>query len=126
MEAEDPLKLFTFYETPTFTAKLAKLAGENALEVLYAIQADLLADPERWPVVKGTGGARKGRIADPAGDRGKSGGFRYLYLFLEHRGRIYLLHLFSKANQSDLNAEQKREIADMIEIIKQSHKQEGE
>jgi hypothetical protein len=81
----------------------------------------LLADPERWPVVKGTGGARKGRIANPASDRGKSGSFRYLYLFVEHRGRIYLLHLFAKANQSDLNADQKKEIADMIEIIKQAN-----
>jgi phage-related protein len=121
MEAEPGKTLYTFYETPTFTAKLAKLVGENALEVLLAIQADLLADPERWPVVKGTGGARKGRIANPASDRGKSGSFRYLYLFVEHRGRIYLLHLFAKANQSDLNADQKKEIADMIEIIKQAN-----
>jgi hypothetical protein len=121
MEGEPGKTLYTFYETPTFTAKLAKLAGEDALEVLLAIQADLLAAPERWPVVKGTGGARKGRIANPASDRGKSGSFRYLYLFLEHRGRIYLLHFFAKANQSDLNADQKKEIADMIEIIKQAN-----
>ncbi len=121
MEGEPGKTLYTFYETPTFTAKLAKLAGEDALEVLLAIQADLLADPERWPVVKGTGGARKGRIANPASGRGKSGSFRYLYLFLEHRGRIYLLHLFAKANQSDLNADQKKEIADMIEVIKQAN-----
>ena len=124
METEGQPKLYTFYETPTFTAKLAKLVGENVLEVLYAIQADLLADPERWPVVKGTGGARKGRIADPASGQGKSGSCRYLYLFLEHRGQIYLLHLFAKANQSDLTAQQKKEIAGMIDIIKQAN--EGE
>jgi hypothetical protein len=38
----------------------------------------LLADPERWPVIKGTGGARKGRVADPSDSRGKSGSFRYI------------------------------------------------
>lgn len=61
MDKEDSARLYTFYETPVFTAKLAQVAGENALPILYAIQADLIADPLRWPVVRGTGGARKGR-----------------------------------------------------------------
>jgi hypothetical protein len=50
-------KLYTFIELPVFIKQLDALAS---LETLYAIQADLLADPERWPVIKGTGGARKG------------------------------------------------------------------
>lgn len=59
MNAEDSAKLYTFYETPVFTAKLAQVAGENALPILYAIQADLIANPLRWPVVKGTGARTK-------------------------------------------------------------------
>jgi hypothetical protein len=124
MNAEDSAKLYTFYETPVFTAKLAQVAGEDALPILYAIQADLLADPQRWPVVKGTGGARKGRAADPESDKGKSGSFRYLYLYLEHRGQIYLLYLFSKSGQADLNTDQKKTIAAMIEAIKKAQKRE--
>src|SRR5215475_11076464 len=77
MNTEDSVRLYTFYETPVFTSKLAQVAGENELPILYVIQADLIADPLRWPMVKGTGGARKGRVADPGGDKGKSGSFRY-------------------------------------------------
>ena len=62
MSAESP-KLYTFIELPVFSRQLEALAS---FETLYAIQADLLVDPERWPMIRGTGGARKGRIADPA------------------------------------------------------------
>ena len=126
MNVEDSARLYTFYETPVFTSKLAQVAGENALPILYAIQADLIADPLRWPVVKGTGGARKGRIADPESDKGKSGSFRYLYLYLEHRGQIYLLYMFAKSGQADLNAGQKKTIAALIEAIKNAQKKEDE
>jgi hypothetical protein len=126
MNAEDSAKLYTFYETLVFTAKLTQAAGEGALPILYAIQADLLADPQRWPVVKGTGGARKGRVADPESGKGKSGSFRYLYLYLEHRGQIYLLYLFAKSGQADLNADQKKAIAALIEAIKKAQKKEDE
>jgi hypothetical protein len=115
---KDGDQLYTFYEAPVFTARLERFAGAGALSVLYAIQEDLLADPLRWPVVKGAGGARKGRVADPASDRGKSGSYRYLYLYLEHRGQIYLLFLFAKTAQADLSAEQKKEVAAMVEAIK--------
>jgi hypothetical protein len=53
---------FEFIETPIFTRRLTELASP---EVLTALQANLIEDPERWPVVQSTGGARKGRIADP-------------------------------------------------------------
>ncbi len=120
MRPEEPAHLYTFYEVQTFTAKLAAVAGEDALQLLYAIQSDLLSDPMRWPLVKGTGGTRKGRVALPGSEHGKSGGLRYLYLFTEHRGRIYLLHLYSKSNQSEIPAEQKKEIALLVKVLKQS------
>src|SRR5262245_35200173 len=63
-------KLYTFIELPVYMRQLETLAS---FETLYAIQSDLLEDPERWPVIKGTGGARKGRVADPRDSRGKSG-----------------------------------------------------
>jgi hypothetical protein len=126
MNVEDSASLYTFYETPVFTTKLAQVASDNALPILYAIQADLIADPLRWPVVKGTGGARKGRIGDPGSGKGKSGSFRYLYLYLEHEGQIYLLYLFAKSGQADLNADQKKVIAAMIEAIKKTQKKENE
>lgn len=109
--------LYKFVETPTFREQLDELAS---LETLYAIQADLLADPERWPVVRKMNGARKGRIADPATPRGKSGSFRYLYLYLEHKGRIHLLYLFDKKEQANLTAAQTKVIASLAETLKKS------
>jgi len=115
-------KLYTFIELPVFMRQLETLAS---FETLYAIQSDLLEDPERWPVIKGTGGARKGRVADPKDSRGKSGSFRYIYLYLEHRGRIFLLLLFSKNEQANLSADQVKQVAVMVEKIKEANKQEN-
>jgi hypothetical protein len=116
-------KLYTFIELPVFMRQLDALAS---FETLYAIQADLLADPERWPVIKGTGGARKGRVADPKDSRGKSGSFRYIYLYLEHRGRIFLLLLFSKNEQANLSPEQVKQVAAAVERIKEANKDKEE
>jgi len=112
-------KLYTFIELPVF---MRQLEASASFETLYAIQADLLADPERWQVIKGTGGARKGRIADPRDSRGKSGSFRYIYLYLEHRGRIFLLLFFSKNEQANLSPEQVRQVAVAVEKIKEANK----
>jgi len=116
--ASDARKLYTFIELPVF---MRQLAASASFETLYAIQADLLADPEGWPVIKGTGGARKGRVADPQDSRGKSGSFRYIYLYLEHRGRIFLLLFFSKNEQADLSPDQVKQVAKMVEKIKQAN-----
>jgi hypothetical protein len=112
-------KLYTFIEMPVFMRQLDALAS---FDTLSAIQADLLEDPERWPVIKGTGGARKGRVADPKDSRGKSGSFRYIYLYLEHRGRIFLLLLFSKNEQANLSADQVKQVATVVEKIKEANK----
>ena len=113
--AGDPV-LYSFVETPVFTRRLTELAS---FETLAAIQADLLENPERWPVVRGTHGARKGRVADPLSGRGKSGSFRYLYLYLERRGRIYLLFLFGKSEQANLSPAQTKAIAALVDEIKE-------
>jgi hypothetical protein len=107
--------LYTFVETAVFTRQLEEL---SSIDTLYAIQADLLADPERWPVIRGTRGARKGRIADPRGSRGKRGSFRYVYLYLRHRNRIYLLLMFGKSEQANLSPEQTKQVAELVDAIK--------
>ena len=103
--------LIQFIETRAFS-KLVD--GKD--EVLAAIQGDLLEDPMRWPVIEGTGGARKGRVARPG--KGKSGGFRYIYLYVERRGHVYLLFLFGKNKQVDLSPDQKRELKQIVARIK--------
>ncbi len=57
-------------------------------------------------------------MADPASMRGKSGSYRYLYLYLEHAGRVHLLYLFSKGEQVDLSPAQKRIIGALSQEIR--------
>lgn len=117
MSTEGP-KLYTFIELPVFMRQFDALAS---FDTLYAIQTDLLEDPARWPVIKGTGGARKGRVADPQDARGKSGSFRYIYLYLEQRERIFLLLFFSKHAQANLSAAQLKQVAAAVAKIKEAN-----
>jgi len=120
-EAPDK-KLLSFLETATFVETLAELGGKQQLELLYAIQNELMADPERGDLVKGLGGVRKARIAAPNRPEGKSGGYRYLYLYFEMRGRIYLLYLFDKRERADLNNEERKVLASIVDRLKQAGK----
>ena len=110
---------YTFVETPIFSKRLTDLASPETLE---AIQQDLVENPERWPIVRGLHGARKGRIADPKSPRGKSGSFRYVYLYLQHAGRIHLLFLFAKSEQSNLSPSQMKAFGQVIARIKEESK----
>ena len=105
---------FEFVESKIFSKQVRELGGE----LLARLQSDLVQNPERGAVVKGTHGVRKARVADPASSRGKSGSYRYLYLYLEHAGRIYLLYLFSKGELADLSPQQKQIIGALSQEIR--------
>lgn len=112
-DADDPV-WFEFIESKVFSKQIC----EPVIEVLARIQSDLVQNPERGAVVKGTHGVRKARVADPTSSRGKSGSYRYLYLYLEHAGRIHLLYLFSKGEQADLSPLQKQIIGALSQEIR--------
>ncbi len=61
-----------------------------------------------WPMIRGTGGARKARAA--RGGRGKSGGVRIIYFVVSRRGVIYLLDVYAKSEKEDLTDAERREI----------------
>ena len=111
---DDDSVWFEFVESKAFSKQARELSGQ----ILANIQSDLVQNPERGDIVKGTHGVRKARVADPAATRGKSGSYRYLYLYLEHAGRIHLLYLFSKGDQTDLSPEQKRIIGALSQAIR--------
>ena len=114
MAKADDTVWFEFIESKVFS----KQARELSAEVLSSIQSDLVQNPERGDIVKGTHGVRKARVADPGSLRGKSGSYRYLYLYLEHAGRIHLLYLFSKGEQADLSPDQTRIIGVLSQEIR--------
>jgi hypothetical protein len=97
-----------FIQSRVFTRRLDLLAREYADDVLANIENDLLQNPERGDLIQGTGGIRKSRAADPSRGKGKRGGFRYMYYYIEQDGQILLLMIFSKNEQDNLTAAQKK------------------
>ena len=114
MERTDDIVWFEFVESKVFSKQIRALPTE----VLINIQSDLVQNPQRGDIVRGTHGVRKARAADPGSSLNKSGGYRYLYLYLEHAGRIHLLYLFSKGEQADLSADQTRIIGALSQEIR--------
>lgn len=114
MGKTDDTVWFEFVESQAFSKQVRELPSE----ILASVQLDLVQNPERGAIVKGTHGVRKARVADPSSARGKSGSYRYLYLYFEHAGRIHLLYLFSKGEQAGLSPDQKRIIGALSQEIR--------
>jgi hypothetical protein len=109
-----------YIESTVFTRRLHRLAGDTALEVLHSIQENLLKNPSLGDLVRGLGGIRKARCSNPARGKGKRGGFRYLYLYLEDRGHIHLLYLLDKDEQADLSNHERNILRSLVEEIKRT------
>lgn len=94
------------------------LAKRRADDVLLEIQNDLLENPKRGSVIEGTSGVRKSRASDPTGGKGKSGGFRYMYYYIERDGQIFLLMVFNKNEQDNLTQKQKKILSNLIRELR--------
>ena len=108
-----------FIKSKVFTRRLHELAKDSADTVLADIQSSLLENPVRGDMVKGLGGVRKARVSNPARGKGRRGGFRYMYLCLEHREHVHLLFLFDKDEQEDLNPAQRTFLRQLVERSKE-------
>ncbi len=96
---------YEFVETPTFRRSAEGLLSDEELRTL---QNALVSDLERGPIIPGTGGLRKIRVALPGG--GKSGGARVVYYPMRRRDRVYLVLVYPKNVQATLSGEQKRRL----------------
>src|ERR1017187_5464774 len=91
-----------FFESSGFSRKMEKL---DSPELAIHIEKTLLENPKSGDVIPGLAGIRKVRIGGQG--RGKSGGFRVIYLDLPSRGRIYLLAIYAKREKIDLTSDDK-------------------
>ena len=78
-----------------------------------ALQNDLLENPKAGDVIQGTGGLRKIRVA--AKGKGKRGGARVIYYYLESVKRFYLLTIYAKNEVSDLTSAEKKALKRFVE-----------
>jgi len=104
-----------FVETSVFTKRIVRLGLDDALK---GLQLELLENPTAGDLDPGTGGLRKVRMPDPTRGKGKRGGGRVHYLWLPHRGMIYLLFAYSKDEDDTLSEQQKRALRAVVEGIK--------
>lgn len=77
-------------------------------------QADLMVNPKQGDVIQGTGGLRKIRVASKG--KGKRGGSRVIYYYLDDKRRFYLLTIYSKNEVTDLTADQKKQLKEFLEV----------
>ena len=89
---------------------------EDSQQILAAVQAEILKDPEIGSVMSGTGGLRKFRIG--LEHKGKSGGARVLYVDFPEVQQTWLVTVFSKNAKSNLTKKERNEIAELIRAIR--------
>ena len=105
---------FTFVQTPEFDESLEDIPMSD--DELAALQADLVANPGAGDVIKGSGGARKVRVA--AKGRGKRGGARVIYFFISKSMTVYLLLAYSKSEKDDLTPAEVKILRSLVSQLK--------
>lgn len=108
----------TVVETPTFSRQADKLFREEEKRELI----DYLAmNPLAGDEIPGTGGVRKVRFA--ASGRGKRGGARIVYYYLDERIPLYALLAYAKSDQPDLTPDERRTVAALAAALKATAKE---
>jgi len=99
--------------TKTFSKDFARVGGTS--EDYEALITELIENPESGDRIQGMKGVRKIRFALKSRNIGKSGGGRAIYLVMMVRQTIVLLRAYSKNEQTDLSARQRKEILHFLE-----------
>lgn len=103
----------TVAETPIFTRQTDKLFDEVEKRALI----DFLAEnPLAGDEIPGTGGVRKVRFA--ASGRGKRGGARIIYCYLDETMPLYALLAYAKSARGDMTPDETRTVAALAAALK--------
>ena len=106
-----------FIILPNFEQSWKKL-GLNDDE-LRDLENEIMENPEKAPLIPGTGGIRKIRIKLPG--RGKSGGARVIYIDFIHQQHVYFLAAYAKNKQENLTDEEKKILKSLVELLKKEY-----
>lgn len=98
-----------FIETPTFTRLVLRLMSDED----YAdMQLAMARRPDTGRIIPGSGGIRKMRWAGSG--RGKRGGLRVIYYWQVAEDQIWMLLVYPKSVQDDLNADQIKQLKQLV------------
>ena len=101
-----------FVRFPAFSRDWERLGLDDI--ALRLLESEILRAPDRAPIIRGTGGLRKPRFAEPGSGRGKRGAYRICYVVFPEFGTIALVAVFGKAEKSNLTQADCRAIASVI------------
>jgi mRNA-degrading endonuclease RelE of RelBE toxin-antitoxin system len=103
-----------FIETPIFTKLVTDLIPDDEYR---KIQQALVLRPEAGKIIPGSGELRK--IRWKIGGSGKRGGLRLIYFWYVPEDRIYMLLIYKKSKQKDLNPNQLKILRNLVkELLK--------
>lgn len=102
-------QLYSFRETKAFTRDVLSLLTE---ENYYSFQDYLQENVLLGDVIPSGEGLRKIRWRIEG--KGKRGGVRIIYYFASQRGYIYLLAIYGKNQQSELDKNQLKKLAEQV------------
>jgi mRNA-degrading endonuclease RelE of RelBE toxin-antitoxin system len=97
-------------ETTVFTKRLRVFLKE---EEYRKLQNELILNPRKGKIIRGSGGFRKIRWSIPG--KGKSGGVRIIYYWVKIKEIILMLFIYSKNEQDDLTNEQLNILKSIVE-----------
>ena len=103
------------FATRTYERAIRKLLADSAREEM---EATIVTDPERAPLIRGTGGVRKLRWAGSG--RGKRGGIRAVYFYRAAAQALYMLTAYAKADRDDLTPADKKALSWLVAEIKKA------
>lgn len=107
----------TVAETLPFLRQAARLWDEEE----HTAFIDYIArNPDSGDVIPDSGGIRRLRWRRPG--TGKRGGVRVIYFYHDEHMPLYLLQLYTKAQQEDWIPAEKRQARDLVATLKQLYR----
>ena len=100
--------MLEFRETDLFTSQITRLLSDQEYAELQGV---LVVQPDSGDLIEDTGGLRKVRWSQQKRGKGKRGGIRVIYYWRVSEELIYMLIAYSKDEQDDLSARQKKVLA---------------
>lgn len=97
-------------ETTIFTKRIRSLLSE---EEYRNLQNELILNPEKGKVIRGSGGLRKIRWG--ISGKGKSGGVRIIYYWIIKKKTILMLLVYPKNEQDNLTPSQLKILKSLVE-----------
>ena len=107
----------TFIQTTEFSKRWDALGLSD--DFLRILEIDLMEHPDKYPVIPGTGGLRKARIAID-NNKGKSGGARVCFVDFVLAETVYFITVYSKNEKDNLSKEERNNVKKLIDLLRKN------